>query len=222
MVHRSIQARGSKNQIRRIKLADGQVIEDEEGIRSEAEKYFMEILAPTTIQSLENLQWQPDMTLSEGEKSILVREVDDEEIKNVIWNSKEGTAPDPDGFSISFFKSAWEVVGKEVIAAIKHFFHTGKLLRETNATFITLIPKVLKADSFKDYKPISLCNLLYKFVTKILANRLKCVVRSLIRPNQTAFIEGRSIVENILVCLEVVKGFERSNHSPAVIMKINL
>lgn len=114
------------------------------------------------------------------------------------------------------------MVGKEVIIAIQHFFQIGRMLREINATFITIIPKVLEADSFKDYRPISLCNLLYKFITKVLANGLKMVIRLLVRCNQMAFIEGRSIVDNILVCHEVVRGFKRSNHSPTVIMKIDL
>lgn len=162
------------------------------------------------------------MTSNEEQKAALVKEVDDEKIKNVIWNSKEGTAPGPDGLTLSFFKTAWEVVRKEVILAIKHFFQMGKLSIKTNVTFINLVPKVLEANSSKDYRPISLCNLLYKFVTKIIANKLKLVVRSLVRPNQTAFIERRNIMENILVCHEVVRDFERSNHSPAVIMKIDL
>lgn len=59
------------------------------------------------------------------------------------------------------------------------------------------------------YKPNALCNLLYKFITKIMANKLKRVINSLIQLNQTTFIEERSIVENILVCHEVVRGFER-------------
>lgn len=136
-------------------------------------------------------KWQPYLVLNEDKKTNLVREIDIDEIKNVIWGSKEGTTPGPDGFTLSFFKTAWEVVGNDVIEAIKHFFKSGRLLRETNATFISLFSKVLEADSFKDYRPISLCNLLYKFVTKIMANRLKHVIRSVVRLNQTAFSEGR-------------------------------
>lgn len=136
-------------------------------------KYFQEILAPvnTEVEGLE--QWQLDTKLSKEQMENLVREVADEEIKNVIWSSKEGTTPGLDDFNLPFFKAAWEIVGKDVTMAIKHFFKAGRLLRETNATFISLIPKTLEVESFKDYRPISLCNLLYKFVTKIRANRLR-------------------------------------------------
>lgn len=220
--HRSIQARQSKNRLRRIVLLDGLVIDDEDGIRKEIEKYFQEILALIGPQLVGNGEWPPDLMLSKEKKINLVKEVNDEEIKGVIWSSKEGTTPGPDDFTLSFFKYTWEVVGKEVILAVKHFFQSSRLLRETNTTFVTLIPKVLETESLKDYRPISLCNLLYKFITKIMANKLKKVVSSIVRPNQTTFIKGRSIVENIMVCHEVVRGFEIGNHNPVAIIKIDL
>lgn len=153
---------------------------------------------------------------------MLMAEVEEEEVKGVIWNGKEGKSPSTDSFTLSFFKAAWEVVGKEVIKAVRYFFKFGKLMTGVNATFISLIPKKLDAINFGDYRPISLCNLLYKFITKIMANRLSKVIKSLVRINQTAFIQGRSIVENVLMCHEVVRGFERKNHSKVVILKIDI
>lgn len=102
------------------------------------------------------------------------------------------------------------------------FKKSSRILQQINATFISLIPKKLEVESFDDYQPLALCNLIYKFITKILANWLKPVMILLVRLNQTAFIEGRFIVENILACCEVVRGFERKNHSSASIMKIDL
>lgn len=133
-----------------------------------------------------------------------MEDVTDEEIKGVIWNGKKGKAPGPNGFTLSFFKATWEVVGVDVTTAIKHFFNTGRLLKEVNSTFISLIPKKLEASTFNDYRPIALCNLIYKFITKIITNHLKRVMNALVLPNQSAFIEGHSIMENILLCHEVV------------------
>lgn len=78
------------------------------------------------------------------------------------------------------------------------------------------------SEGFDDFRPISLCNLLYKFITKIMVNRLKKVMGGLVQLNQTTFIEGRSIVENILMCHEVIHGFERKNHAKAIFLKIDL
>lgn len=68
------------------------------------------------------LQWEVDRVLNEDENFLLIKEVIEEEIKNVIWSGKEGKTLGPDGFTLSFFKSAWETVGIDVIDAIKHFF----------------------------------------------------------------------------------------------------
>lgn len=80
--------------------------------------------------------------------------------------------------------------------AIKNFFEKRRLLKEINSTFTVLIPKVPNAATQDQFRPISLCNFLYKVITKILANRLKQVIPSLVRPTQTTFIKNGSIGEN--------------------------
>lgn len=109
-----------------------------------------------------------------------------------------------------------------MVEVIKYFFKFGKLKAGTNATFISLIPKKLDVESLNDFRPISLCNLLYKFITKIMSNCLRRVMDTLVRINQTAFIQGRSIVENILMCHEIARGFGRKSHSKSAILKIDL
>lgn len=67
--------------------------------------------------------------LNEDQNKLLVEDIIDEEIKEVIWNGKEGKVHGPDKFTLFFFKVAWEVVGGDVTAAIRHFFNTGRLLK---------------------------------------------------------------------------------------------
>lgn len=175
-----------------------------EEIQEEVECYFKNILTPRPSGDTLNLKWQPNTTLNEDQKTLLEEEVTNEEIEKVIGMSKEGKAFGPNDFTLSFFKAGWEVVGMDVIVATKHYFSTGRFLKEVNYTFISLIPKKLEAASFNDYRPISLFNLIYKFITQIIANCLKRVMNVLVRSNQTIFIEGHSIVENILLYHEVV------------------
>lgn len=79
---------------------------------------------------------------------MLVEDITEEEIKEVTWIGKEGKACDLNGFALSFFKASWDVVGLDVTMATKHFFTTRQLLKEVNSTFISLIPKKLKATTF--------------------------------------------------------------------------
>jgi len=74
----------------------------------------------------------------------------------------------------------------------------------------------------KDYRPISCCNVLYKAISKLLANRLKCLLPEFIAPNQSAFISDRLLMENLLLASELVKDYHKDGLSPRCAMKIDL
>jgi len=95
-------------------------------------------------------------------------------------------------------------VGEDVTDAVLEFLKYGRLLQGTNATIITLVPKRKNPFSMGDYRPISCCNVVYKCITKILANRLRVGLNDVVSQNQGAFIPGRSIAENILLAQEIV------------------
>ena len=83
------------------------------------------------------------------------------------------------------------------------FFHSGSLLKSLNQTFLTLIPKVNFPVDVSHFRPISLCNVIYKIISKILVSRLKPFMDMLITPYQNAFIQGRNITNNILLAHEI-------------------
>ncbi|XP_043696657.1 uncharacterized protein LOC122647302 [Telopea speciosissima] len=146
----------------------------------------------------------------------------EEEIVKAIHSLKVIGAPGPDGFSMGFFIAAWDIIKSDLIAAIESFFLNPNQVNGINHTFLCLIPKKEGAIAMNDFRHIALCNLLYKFIAKILARRLKSVVDLLVSDNQTAFIPGRNISDNILLCNDIVRGFERKNHSPSLLLKIDI
>ncbi len=91
------------------------------------------------------------------------------------------------------------------MAACALFFDTERIAREVNSTIITLVPKKYNADKMKDFGPISCCNTFYECITKVIANILKKVLPMVISPNQSALIEGRRIVDNVLLAHELVR-----------------
>lgn len=96
----------------------------------------------------------------------------DDEIADALFQIGPLKAPGPDGFPACFYQRNWNILKNEVIAAVKHFFHTGEMPENVNHTAIVLIPKVDQPSELKDFRPISLCTVLYKVVAKCLVNRL--------------------------------------------------
>ncbi|CAL1394078.1 unnamed protein product [Linum trigynum] len=119
-------------------------------------------------------------------------------------------APGPDGFTVLFFRRYWHVIGEEVWMAILKILETRVLPEGLNHTLIALIPKTKKPVSPKEFRPISLCNVLYKIISKVLANRLKTVLYRIISPEQSAFVPGRFITDNVMEAFECFHTMKKS------------
>ena len=95
--------------------------------------------------------------------------------------------------------------------AVRVFFEDGVMPDGVNDAAIVLIPKVQHPESLKDYRPISLCNVLYKVVSKCLVNRLRPLLDDVISENQSAFIPGRLITDNALIAFECIHAIQQDN-----------
>lgn len=113
-------------------------------------------------------------------------------------------APGPDGLNGIFFQHHWRDIGEDICREIQHFFETGVLNPALNQTQIILIPKIQNPEKIEQFRPISLCNFAYKIISKIITNRLKPLIPALIEPEQSAFVGGRQIQDNILIVQEVL------------------
>jgi hypothetical protein len=138
----------------------------------------------------------------------LCRDFSEKEISDALFQIGPIKAPGPDGFPARFYQRNWELLKPDIIVAVKKFFATGHMPEGTNDTYIVLIPKVDNPVELKEYRPIGLCNVLYKIVSKCLVNRLCPLLGEVISENQSAFVPGRIITDNILVayeCLHTIK-----------------
>ena len=158
--------------------------------------------------NLENLIEVYISNSEENEALCLVPSED--EIKRVVFEMNPLKAPRSDGLPALFYKHYWSIVGRQVVAAVQSFFHEGWLLKEFNQTFITLIPKIQGACNFNQFRPISLCNVCYKVISKILVNRIRPLLNRLIDPAQVAFVPDRWITENLVAAQEIVHSFGKA------------
>ncbi|GKC24529.1 RNA-directed DNA polymerase, eukaryota, reverse transcriptase zinc-binding domain protein [Tanacetum coccineum] len=150
------------------------------------------------------------------------KEVCDEEIKEAMFQIDGNKAPGPDGLSFLFFKKAWDIVGGHVCRAVKVFFANGKMLREINSTLISLILKTQTPEKVIDFRPIACCNVIHKCISKIMTNRIKRSLRSIVGQYQSAFVPTRHIQDNILLSQELLKGYDRKDGPNRVAMKIDI
>ena len=224
--HNAAKIRETRNAIREIKCPNGTIATSQEAIKSEAERFFQDFLShvPTEIQgiSVEEMQKIIPFCCSEGERSQLIKPVTSEEIKEVMFKMPSNKSLGPDGFTSEFFKASWSIIGNDFIVAVQSFFMKGFLPKGLNTTILALIPKKEAAIEIRDYRPISCCNVLYKVISKIIANRLKGTLPQCISPNQSAFVRDRLLVENLLLATEIVKDYHKEDISPRCAMKIDI
>ncbi|GJY31288.1 RNA-directed DNA polymerase, eukaryota, reverse transcriptase zinc-binding domain protein, partial [Tanacetum coccineum] len=137
----------------------------------------------------------------------LVRVVVDSEIIEAMFIIDDDKAAGPDDFTSKFFKTAWSIVVGDVCSAVKEFFSSGKILGEFNANLISLVPKFQTSLKVTNYRPIACCNVVYKCISKVITNRLKEGLTEIIDSNQSAFILGSQISDNILLSQEFMRGY---------------
>lgn len=120
--------------------------------------------------------------MSEEEKCSISREVSEEEIRATLWSLKAFKAPEPDGLHAGFFQRFWLTAGSSVINEVKKVLAERRVLEYLNTTHIALIPKIQGPETLSSYRPISLCNMVYKIVSKIIVVRMRPYLDKLISP----------------------------------------
>ncbi|XP_074313453.1 uncharacterized protein LOC141648624 [Silene latifolia] len=142
--HGVIRSRVIRNQVLSVKDTKGQEHSAPQAVKEAFLKYYKELLG-TAVHT-------------------------DKEIKAAIFSIPDHKAPGPDDYSSAFFKDSWTVIGDEVCAAVQDVFNSGKLLKQLNATTITLISKCKMPTYVHQFRPIACCNILYKLIMECVSS----------------------------------------------------
>lgn len=202
--HQKASNRKRKNSFRNITDYLGGTYTKEEGIGRVAMDYFKTIFSssqPTMIaQALE--EFTP--RVSDDMNAVLRAPYTKEEVDCALSQMHPIKALGPDGMCPLFFQSYWSTVGPNVSEFVLTILNGAEIPHEVNYTFMALIPKKHKPDHMSDFRPIALCNVVYKLISKVLANRLKKILPDIITANQSAFVPGRLITDNVRVAFELL------------------
>ncbi|KAL9427669.1 hypothetical protein AB3S75_029786 [Citrus x aurantiifolia] len=147
-----------------------------------------------------------------------------EEIVNALSQMCPTKAPGPDGLPAAFFQKHWQAVGRGVVTTCLHILNDQGDLASLNHTYIALLPKIEKPKKVTDFRPISLCNVVYRIIAKAIANRLKLILPQIISPTQSAFIPNRLITDNVIIgyeCLHKIR-HSKGRRNGLVALKLDI
>ncbi|XP_062028333.1 uncharacterized protein LOC133744209 [Rosa rugosa] len=202
--HRRACNRKSRNSIRGLTDEQGQWQSEPAEIQRLLLTYFKTVFSSEGGDA-RALQTVLDATPTKVTRSMnesLVQPYTDDEIKAALFQMHPSKSPGPDGMSPFFFQKYWNVVSMDVCNAIRNFLEKGELWPEANYTFLCLIPKTKSPKVAAHFRPIALCNVICRIASKVVANRLKCILPEIISPLQSAYVPGRLISDNTLVATE--------------------
>ncbi|KAL6326022.1 hypothetical protein AAG906_038514 [Vitis piasezkii] len=145
-----------------------------------------------------------ELILREESASRLDSPFTEEEISKAIFQLDRDKASEPDGFIIAGFQDCWDVIKEDLVRVFAEFYRSGIINQSTNATFIVLLPKRSQTKKISDFRPISLITCLYKIIAKVLSGQLRGVLHETIHSNQGAFVQGRQILNAVLIANEIV------------------
>jgi len=221
--HSMVKRRAKRNFIASVFKQDGSPTDSVREVEVEFIRYYKGLLGTSAAcQPIEPGILESGPCISIEQASALTVSVSQAEIKAALFGIGNDKSPGPDGFSSVFFKKSWSIIRDDFCSAIQEFFVSGKLLKQLNHSVIALIPKAAHASSVSDFRPISCCNVIYKVISKIIASRLAMTLDSIIDQAQSAFVQGRSMADNIHLAQEILRGYNRKRTSPRCVIKVDL
>lgn len=206
--HVSTIVRRKRNKIEKIKIK-GNWSDDSEAIFNHINSYYNSLFSSTIQGEGLDSDFPTGPSLTNRDNNLLTGPISWYEVRKVIFGMKPLKAPGPDGFQPKFFQFYWDKVCSSVFNFVKTCFTNWTFPVEHNKCFITLIPKVERPETIINFRPITLCNSIYKVVTKILVNRLRPLLDKIVGPCQASFLPGRQASDNIIVTQEILHDLQK-------------
>lgn len=202
--HATTIQRRQRNRITMLKMPNGEWSRDPIRLKQQTMDFFKSLYSIEGARNFQPVVDQCPCPVSNEMNSFLTSPATMEEVKEAVFGMGATKAPGPDGMNGHFYQQHWEDIKEDVLSTVQFFSDIGTFDPIVNRTHISLIPKVPNPETLDQFRPISLCNVIYKIISKVMANRLKPWFPEIIEMEQSAFVKGRQIQDNIMIVQEVL------------------
>jgi hypothetical protein len=220
--HGKAKQRGKTNVIKKLKDEDGTWWHGDDRIEKVFLNFFEDLFSSSNPVGMDLVCQVVNGRLSTDHIESCNQIFTKEEVKDALDQMHPLKAPGPDGLPAIFFQKYWNIVGKEIQELVLSILNEGQSPECINKTFIALIPKCKNPSSPKQFRPISLCNVVMKIVTKPIANRLKPILPEIVDEEQSAFVQGRLITDNALIAEECFHWLKKKTKGKKGMMALKL
>jgi hypothetical protein len=196
-----------------LKKLDGQFTENEKEMGVMATEFYKTLYNSEGTSGMDRVLDTVPANVTAEMNENLIAPFEQEEIKRALFQMFPTKAPGPDGLPAHFSQRHWELCGEEVTEVVLRVLRGEDDPSVIYSTCIVLIPKVEKLEELGQFRPISLCNVIYKIASKVMANRLKVVLPEIISEEQSAFVPGRLITDNIITAYEYMHFMKKKKSS---------
>eukprot|EP00253_Pinus_taeda_P034952 PITA_34952 len=222
--HNYAKGRKSVNTIWSLKDEEGREVKTFSNLSGLGQRHFQRIFSDsggaTIAEVMRAAQCFPSF-LEEDEATELTNPVSKEEVEAAMKSMGKDKSPGPDGWTIELYLHFFDLIGSDITEVVEESRLKGEIYKPFNSTFIALIPKKDEPETFEDFRPISLCNCIYKIIAKVIAIRLVPILSRNISMEQFGFLDGRQIHEAIGVAQEVLHSIKQKKKK-GVVLKIDL
>jgi hypothetical protein len=186
-----------------LMLDSGEIITDPKLILAEVHRFYCSLYKPNPVDTeqkqstiAELLQYTVN-TITSSQLLSIERTPDEEELTKIVKSFAHNKAPGSDGLTIEVVKECWPFLKVDILELVQHFWATGTLYPELLSGIFRIIPKQLDKLRLKFWRPLTMLQIVYKIIAKLLANRLGIILPTIVSPKQTGFVPGRQILHNI-------------------------
>jgi hypothetical protein len=209
--HRQAKWRVRKNKIRGLRRVDGSWCDAPAEMQQLTVEFFEDLYTVDSAVSPAQVLHLIVPKVNSSMNDDLCKAFTEKEISDAMFQKGPLKAAGPDGFPMRFYQRHRDIVKSDVVKVVQKFFLDGCLPNGINDTAIVLIPKGNDPEELKNFRPISLCNVIYMLISKCMVNRLRSMLDEIISPEQSAFVPTRRITDNTLITFECVHAIQGNN-----------